>query len=105
MGKSRVAPLKQITIPRMQLTAATLAVHINRMVGAKMHNACQTSLLDTSTAVLECAKNKTMQFQTFVANRASVISEATCDSQWKYYMSTQSRILQIMPHEALVLIE
>lgn len=32
MGKSRVAPLKQITIPRMELTAAMVAVKIDRML-------------------------------------------------------------------------
>ena len=32
MGKSRVAPLVQITIPRMELTAAMIAVKMDRMV-------------------------------------------------------------------------
>lgn len=32
MAKSRVAPLKQITIPRMELTAAVVAVKIDKMM-------------------------------------------------------------------------
>lgn len=34
MGKGRVAPLKPITIPRLQLAAAVLAVRINRTPGS-----------------------------------------------------------------------
>ncbi|KAK0138923.1 hypothetical protein N1851_024542 [Merluccius polli] len=32
MGKARVTPLKQIIIPRQELTAAVLAVHVDRML-------------------------------------------------------------------------
>lgn len=32
MGKSRVVPLKQITIPRMELTAVMVAVKIDWML-------------------------------------------------------------------------
>lgn len=32
IGKSRVAPLKQITIPRLELNAATVAVRIDKML-------------------------------------------------------------------------
>lgn len=32
IGKSRVASLKQITIPRMELTAAVLAVRVDTML-------------------------------------------------------------------------
>ncbi|XP_071150422.1 uncharacterized protein [Mytilus edulis] len=32
MGKSQVTPLKQVTIPRLELTAATVAVRTNKMI-------------------------------------------------------------------------
>ena len=31
-ARSRVAPLKKVTMPRMELTAATMAVRINKML-------------------------------------------------------------------------
>ena len=32
LGKARVAPLKQMTIPRMELAAAVLAVKVDKML-------------------------------------------------------------------------
>lgn len=36
LGKARVAPLKQMTIPCMELTAAILAVRVDRMLQAEL---------------------------------------------------------------------
>jgi hypothetical protein len=36
MGKSRVAPLKTMTIPRMELAASTLAVRLSRLVDEQL---------------------------------------------------------------------
>ena len=36
LGKSRVAPLKKFTIPRMELTAATVAVHLYSKVSQEL---------------------------------------------------------------------
>ena len=85
MGKSRIAPMKSVTIPRMELSAAVTAV--------KLNNACQVELTlpieetrfwTDSTCVLKYLKNEDKRFQTFVANRISVIRETSSLEQWHY---------------------
>lgn len=85
LGKARVAPLKNVTIPRMELTAAVLAVRVDRLLKAELQLELENSLFWTdSTTVLRYIKNETKRFHTFVANRVSAIREATSVSQWRY---------------------
>ncbi|XP_034073841.1 uncharacterized protein LOC117547324 [Gymnodraco acuticeps] len=84
-GKSRVSPLKQVTIPRMELTAAVLAVKIDTMLKNELQLQLDQSVFWTdSTTVLKYIKNENKRFQTFVANRISLIRDAMDVSQWRY---------------------
>ena len=80
MGKSRVAPLKQTTIPRMELTAAVVAVDMDKLLKREL----QMNLLDDSTTVLMYIENETLRLKTFVANHIATISETTTPQQWRY---------------------
>ena len=85
MGKSRVAPLKQTTIPSMELTAAVVAVDMDKLLKREL----QMDLLDSifwtdSTTVLKCTENKSLRFKTFVAIRIATIRETTTPQQWRY---------------------
>ncbi|KAJ8333724.1 hypothetical protein SKAU_G00410430 [Synaphobranchus kaupii] len=85
MGKSRVAPLKQTTIPRMELTAAVVAVNTDKMLRRELQMDLLNSAFWTdSTTVLKYIENETLRFKTFVANRIATIREATRPQQWKY---------------------
>ena len=62
MGKSRVAPLKQITIPRMELTAAMIAVKMDRMVRKELEVPLMESAFWTdSTTVLKNIENDALR--------------------------------------------
>ena len=90
MGKSRVSPLKSVCIPRMELTAATMASRLDAFWKRELHMSLTESVFWTdSTSVLKYIKNETSRFRTFVANRVSEILAVSQPSQWKY-VNTQS---------------
>ncbi|XP_055501665.1 uncharacterized protein LOC129703327 [Leucoraja erinacea] len=63
MGKARVAPLKQMTIPRMELTAAVLAVKIDIMLKKELQFQLEESTFWTdSTTVLKYINNESKRF-------------------------------------------
>ncbi|XP_031435546.1 uncharacterized protein LOC116223386 [Clupea harengus] len=91
MGKSRVAPLKLITIPRLELTAAVVAVMVDKMLQQELKIPLQQSIFWTdSTTVLRYIDSETARFKTFVANRIVLIREATKPSQWKHVRTTEN---------------
>eukprot|EP00105_Crassostrea_gigas_P034805 XP_019918953.1 PREDICTED: uncharacterized protein LOC105318561 [Crassostrea gigas] len=85
MGNSRVTPLKQTTIPRLELTAATIAVKTNKMVLTELDMPIDRVVFWTdSMAVLRYIQNRIARFHTFVANRLAVIHEGSQPSNWRY---------------------
>lgn len=85
MGKARVAPLKQTSIPRMELTAALVASRMDKMWKKELQMHLQESVFWTdSTSVLRYISNETSRFKVFVANRVTEILEVSKPSQWKY---------------------
>ena len=85
MGKARVAPLKSITIPRMELTAAVVASRMDKLWRKELQMPLQESVFWTdSTSVLKYIRNETARFKTFVANRVSEILTLSNSSQWRY---------------------
>ena len=69
MGKARVAPLKYITIPRMELLAATPSVKVSVMLWKGFQFPITRDIFWTdSEAVLGYIRNHSRKFKVFVAN-------------------------------------
>ena len=87
-GKSRVAPVKYVSILRLKLTAAILSVKISKMLREELDIYISSEVFWTdSQVVLGYINNDSRRFKIFVANRVHFIRDNTDIEQW-HYIST-----------------
>ena len=83
VSKTRIAPLKKLTIPKLELMAACLmATAISRLV-EKIRVDNVFAWCD-SKIVLAWIQKPAGQFKVFVANRIKTIQSASCINSWNY---------------------
>ena len=88
MGKSRLAPAKVVTIPRLELVAATLSARLGRLLRDEVENKPDTIIYHTdSTTVLCYIMNDHTRFHVFVTNRLQVIRDLSEQKQWRFVQS------------------
>ena len=91
MGKSRLAPLKAQTIPRLELMAAVLAVKQDAVVRREMRlTVDRTVYWCDSMIVIQYVRKRTKRLKTFVANRVATIHEGSSGDQWRYVDSSSN---------------
>ena len=91
MAKSRLAPLKILTIPRLELQAATLATRQDALLRRELDADLKTSQfwMDSSRVLrIQYIANQERRFHTFVANRVAEIQSKSEAEQW-HHISTK----------------
>ncbi|KAL3983862.1 FRAS1-related extracelluar matrix protein 1/2 [Sarotherodon galilaeus] len=84
-GKAKLAPQPGLTIPRLELCAAVLAVEIAEMIVAEMDTTFDNITYYTdSKVVLGYIHNQSRRFYVYVHNRVQRILQSPCPGQWKY---------------------
>ncbi|XP_031551078.1 uncharacterized protein LOC116288432 [Actinia tenebrosa] len=91
MGKARVTPRKSVSIPRLELAAATVSVKIADAIKEELEYAeIEDHYWTDSKVVLGYISNESRRFHTYVANRVQVIQDHTDPSQWRYVETTSN---------------
>ena len=89
--KSRLIPIKTISLSRLELNAAVLGGRLYTMIIKEINLSIQNVLLWTdSTLVLQYLKNQRHRFKVYVANGVTEILEITSASQWHHRGSKEN---------------
>ena len=88
MGKSRVAPLKSISIPRLELTAATIGAKLSKFILNELDlDDVTVHYWTDSMTVLRYLRNVSTRFKIFVAHRVQQIQDVSDVNAWNYVRS------------------
>jgi hypothetical protein len=85
MAKLRVAPIRAMSIPRLELTAAVVAANVTTMLKNELnYDNLQTVFYTDSEVVLGYINNEARRFHTYVGNRVQHIRDRTEPEQWHH---------------------
>ena len=91
MSKTRLLPLKGMTIPRAELCAALIGCRLECMIREQLDiDLIPTTFFTDSEIVLSYIKNEDKRFKTFVANRVAEIRDSSDPDQWFHIEGTKN---------------
>ena len=100
-SKTRVAPIKKVTIPRLELLSALL---LARLISTIRHALEPEILLSRTTChtdsqvILYWITGKDKEWKQFVQNRVIEIRELIPVTSWRHCPGVQNPALEVSPH-------
>ncbi|GFV19558.1 integrase catalytic domain-containing protein [Trichonephila clavipes] len=92
-SKSRVAPVKSVTMPRLELCATVLLAKLMKRVETALQmKTTPVYLWSNSTIALAWIQKEPNLLKSFVANRVAIIQHLTNAEQWHHVSSEQNPV-------------
>ena len=90
-GKTKVAPLAVVSIPRLELMAATLSLHLaNTVAEVYKIDPMKVNYWTDSMNVLWWVRNHSRKFKPFVENRISEIQSLSSPEKWNHLKTKEN---------------
>ncbi|XP_064637218.1 uncharacterized protein LOC135493659 [Lineus longissimus] len=85
IAKSRTAPAKFVSVPRLELQAAVIAVRVDGLVRRELDLLVEDTYFWTDSKItLQYIRSEDRRFKTYVANRVGEIRDGSKIDQWQH---------------------
>ena len=90
-AKTRITPLRAVSIPRLELLAAHLGLQLSQKIAVPLHIPVEQHTFWTdSMNALYWIRGDSRRYKPFVANRVGEIQSKTCPTQWRHVPGQQN---------------